>query len=266
LTGEPTRPRMAARVQSWIRRIEARGRGMRRRPAAGLLNQENRDDWIRASLQALPAGARLLDAGAGQQPYRAACGHLRYVAQDLGRYDGRGDGRGLQAGSWTVAGLDLVCDIRHVPEPDESFDAILCSEVLEHVTEPVAVLGEFARLLRPGGTLLLTAPFVSFTHFAPEHYHTGFSRYFYEHHLAALEFEICELMANGSFFELLAQEVRRIPWVTERYGTGALRRRDRRVLRICLGLLDRLARTDRGSAEFAAYGFHVRAVRRRPST
>src|SRR5206468_2559034 len=105
---------------------------------------------------------------------------------------------GLQMTAWDYGKLDIVSDIAAIPEPDGSFDAILCSEVLEHVPDAVKVIGELARLLRSGGTLILTAPFNSMTHFAPYHFSTGFSRYFYEHHLPASGLTIEELSHNGN--------------------------------------------------------------------
>jgi SAM-dependent methyltransferase len=51
-----------------------------------------------------------------------------------------------------------VCNAAHVPLADRSFDGILCLDVLEHVTNERAVLAETARLLKPGGTLVLTVP------------------------------------------------------------------------------------------------------------
>ena len=76
---------------------------------------------------------------------------------------------GLQTGEWDTSRIDLVSDITEIPAPDASFDAILCSEVLEHIPEPTHALDEFMRLLRPGGTLILSAPFASLVHFAPYH-------------------------------------------------------------------------------------------------
>ena len=64
-------------------------------------------------------------------------------------------------GSWDQTGLDIVGDITSIPEPDASFDAILCVEVLEHVPDPLAALRELGRLLKPNGQLILTAPFCS---------------------------------------------------------------------------------------------------------
>ena len=90
--------------------------------------------------------------------------------------------------SWDTSHIDLVSDITAIPAPDASFDAIVCSEVLEHVPEPTHALDEFARLLKPSGKLILTAPFASLVHMAPYHYCSGFSRYWYEYHLSLARF------------------------------------------------------------------------------
>ncbi len=55
-------------------------------------------------------------------------------------------------------GTYLVCNAAHVPLAARSFDGILCLDVLEHVTNERAVLAETARLLKPGGMLVLTVP------------------------------------------------------------------------------------------------------------
>lgn len=247
-----------------IGRIRAAlGRRIRARltPAIGTQNERTRDEWVRRELAAIPPGWRILDAGAGEQPYRSACAHLEYVGQDFGKYHGTGD-VGLQPGVWDASGADIVSDVTSIPVPDASFDAALCTEVLEHVPDPIAVIRELARIVRPGGTLLLTAPFASLTHQAPFHFSTGFGRAWYEHHLPAAGFEIVEVTPNGSFFEYLAQEIRRTPEVAGRYARDArMRRRDLAALLASLRTLDRLSSADSGSAELLCYGWHVRARR-----
>src|SRR3990172_6853665 len=140
------------------------------------INEENRQAWLKKTLSDLPQGARILDAGAGELRNRPLCSHLSYVSQDFCQYEGVGDGNRLQTGKWDTSRIDLVCDINAIPEPDAVFDVLLCSEVLEHVPDPTKALDEFTRLLKPGGKLILTAPFTSLVHFAPYHYCSGFSR------------------------------------------------------------------------------------------
>lgn len=84
----------------------------------GTTNASARAQWLERVLQSIPAGQRILDAGAGEQPWRKFCKHLTYVAQDFGKYDGAGDGRGLQTGGWNQSNLDVVSDIASIPEPD----------------------------------------------------------------------------------------------------------------------------------------------------
>lgn len=228
----------------------------------GTSNEATREAWLKRALAEIPAGARLLDAGAGEQKYKIWCTHLDYLAQDFGEYDGLGDNTGLQTGSWDQTKLDIVSDITAIPRPDASFDAVLCTEVLEHLPKPVAALEEFSRLLKAGGQLLVTAPFCSLTHFAPYHFYTGFSRYFYHTHLPALGFEIVEMQENGNFFEYLAQELRRLPEIATRYAKDGPSQADDEGLRQVLEMLGRFAAKDERSAELLHFGYHVKAIRR----
>jgi ubiquinone/menaquinone biosynthesis C-methylase UbiE len=139
---------------------------------------------------------------------------------------------------------------------------VLCSEVLEHVPDPLAALQEFHRLLSAGGTLVLTAPYASLTHFAPYHFSSGFSRYFYKHHLSSLGFEVVELVPNGNFFQFLAQELRRVPSVAERYTAGQLSAAERSALTLALSVVQKLSEADRGSDDLLCFGYHVRAHKR----
>jgi len=59
---------------------------------------------------------------------------------------------------------DLDLDICHIDLPDASFDCVICLEVLEHVGDPFAAANELQRILRPGGFLFLTVPFLHAYH------------------------------------------------------------------------------------------------------
>jgi ubiquinone/menaquinone biosynthesis C-methylase UbiE len=222
----------------------------------GLTNEETRVKWIEETLKKIPRGSTLLDAGAGECQFKKFCGHLNYVAQDFAQYDGTGD-TGLQTGTWDNTKLDIVSDITEIPRPDQSFDAIMCTEVFEHIPDPVRALNEFDRLLKKGGYVLITAPFASLTHFAPYHFASGLSRYFYEHHLNKLGFEILDLQMNGNYFEYIAQEIRRIKSVGKKYTGKKINLLDKLFIHLPLITLKKLSKADTGSKELLCYGIHV---------
>ena len=228
----------------------------------GLRNLSTREAWLERTLATIPAGWRILDAGAGELKYKPFCAHLDYVSQDFGMYDGRGDSAGLQTGRWDTSRVDITSDIIQIPVPGESFDAVMCVEVLEHVPAPVQALRELARVLKPGGILIVTAPFCSLTHLAPYIFQTGFTRYFYEHWLNAMNFEIEEITENGNYFEYLAQELHRLPSVGEEYAGQKPGRHERAAIYRTLRLLERLSGTDRGSEQLLCFGIQIRARRK----
>ena len=226
-------------------------------------NAEAREEWVARKLRELPAGSRLLDAGAGERQYEGCCGHLKYVSQDFGKYNGVGDGSGLQMGAWDNSRTDIICDITQIPEPDGSFDAIMCIEVLEHLEAPIEALREFRRLLRPGGVLVLTAPFASLTHFSPYHFYSGFNRHFYTRWLDRLGFCVDELVPNGNFFEFLCQELGRVGSVGRAYTRNkeAFNVFENVARAVCLRALKRLSSQNAGSEELLCFGYLVKAVK-----
>lgn len=227
----------------------------------GSSNESEREAWLEAALLKVPPGSRLLDAGAGELKFKKFCRHLDYVAQDFAQYDGAGDNKGLQMGKWDQSRLDIVSDITAIPQPDRSFDAILCVEVFEHLPAPLLALKEFSRLLRPGGSLILTAPFNSLTHFAPYHFYGGFTRYFYEEHLPKHGFRIDEIRPNGNYFEFLGQELRRLPSVALQFGRRRLGLPGRAARKMMLWVLAGCSRRGNSSHDILCYGYHVRATR-----
>ncbi len=227
----------------------------------GTTNESYRVQWIEKTLLKIPAGSTILDAGAGESQFKKFCSHLNYVAQDFGQYEGTGE-VGLQTGTWDNSKLDIVSDITAIPRPDASFDAIMCTEVLEHVPDPVAALTEMNRLLKPGGHILLTAPFASLTHFAPYHFASGLSRFFYEHHLSKMGYDIQDLDLNGNYFEFLAQEIRRIKRMAKEYSGISISIIDKIINHLLLYRLQKLSAKGNKSNEILCYGVHVFAKKK----
>lgn len=173
-------------------------------------NKFYRDNWVENQLNKLPHGSRILDSGCGEQIYKKYCQHLEYLAQDFGQYDGIGTGKGLQVKEFSYGHLNYTGNCWQIDENDESFDAILCTEVLEHIPYPHETIKEFSRLLKPEGKLILTAPFSSLPHMEPYHYYSGFSVGFYQHFCAEYGLEIEEIDRNGNAFAFVSQEALRI--------------------------------------------------------
>ncbi|MBG94559.1 MAG: SAM-dependent methyltransferase [Chloroflexi bacterium] len=231
------------------------------KPKVGTNSQDLREIWLEKTLSDIPEGSRILDAGAGTQRYRSYCSHLRYVSQDFGQYNVSGDGVGLHSDQFDYGELDIVSDIVDIPEETNSFDAVMCVEVLEHLPHPDRAIKEFGRLLRPGGMLVITAPFCSLTHMAPYHFCSGFSRYWFERQLSDYDFEILGIYPNGNYFEYLAQEVYRIPSISKRYSHDRPRIWEWISMILVQKMLSRFSSRDEGSSEVLCYGFHVVAVK-----
>lgn len=216
-------------------------------------NSEVRDKWVEEKLRKIPDGKIILDAGAGEQPYKKFCTHLKYISQDFGEYDTSEKKEALQMKEWNSRSVDILSDIINIPLEDESVDAILCTEVIEHIKNPVLAIKEFSRLLRPNGQLLLTAPNCSLTHMAPYYFYNGFSRYWYEENLNDFGFEIEEIMEYGNFFSWLKQELLRTEEIMNRYVEldGEM---DINVLNAGIKFFDELAKLDKNSSELLCLG------------
>jgi SAM-dependent methyltransferase len=229
------------------------------KPYVGKSNESSREKWLEKTLLTVPIDSRILDAGAGTQRYRKYCKHLKYVSQDFGEYDGKGDDTALQTGEFEYGELDIVSDIKSIPEPELSFDAIMCIEVLEHLPDPIQAIKEFSRLLKNNGHLIITAPFCSLTHFSPYHFSSGFNIYWFEKQLPECGFKIIEISRNGNYFEYIAQELYRISSISNRYAHSKPNQLEQLSMFILLRMLLRFSRRDKGSSEVLCFGYHVHA-------
>lgn len=97
---------------------------------------------------------RMLDAGCGAQKYKDMFDFDWYVGLELNE----------------KFGPDVIGDLRDMPFKDGEFDSILNNQVLEHVDDTHRVFSEFNRVLRRGGHLCVTVPFIARTHEVPHDY------------------------------------------------------------------------------------------------
>ena len=134
----------------------------------------------------------LLDVGCGRQPYADYFKHVhRMRACDFNAARGN---------------VDFACPADQIPLPDASLDSILCTEVLEHVPDPPAVWREFARVLKPGGKVLLATPMYWPSHEEPYDFyrHTGFGL---RHMAEAAGFDMLKLYPRGGSWAFLDQAI-----------------------------------------------------------
>ncbi|MBI4902301.1 MAG: class I SAM-dependent methyltransferase [Acidobacteria bacterium] len=144
----------------------------------------------------LPRGARVLDAGSGEGKYRHHFAHTRYTGVDLAVGDM----------SWDYSGLDVVGDLSALPMADGTFEACLNIVTLEHVREPGAVVREMARVLKPGGRLLMAVPQDWEVHQSPNDYFR-YTRYGLRTLLQDAGFGSIELQPGGGYFRLMGRRM-----------------------------------------------------------
>lgn len=137
---------------------------------------------------------KVLDVGCGSKPYRDLFRCAEYIGLDI---ENSGHDHVNEQ-------IDIYYDGRHFPFKDNIFDAALCSQVLEHIFHPYEFLNEINRVLKEGGHLLLTVPFVWDEHEQPNDYgrYTSFGL---KHMLAMHGFNIIELRKSTEGLKALFQ-------------------------------------------------------------
>lgn len=156
---------------------------------------------LNALKSALPGfKGEILDIGCGKMPYKSTI----LQSAEVTSYTGL-DIEGALVYSEELA-PDFRWDGKRMPFADGQFDCAMATEVLEHCPDPELVLRESFRVLRPGGVLFLTVPFLWNLHEVPhdEYRYTPFSL---ERHLKNAGFVGVEINALGGWHASLAQMI-----------------------------------------------------------
>lgn len=152
--------------------------------------------WLRKCLaryqDRVPAGGLVLDIGSGDSPYRDLWAYARYLAID-----------------WENPEADLHGSILSLPIPSKCADLAVCTEVLEHVFETEQALTELHRILKPGGSLLLSTPLIMGRHETRDFYR--FTPECLERHFAAAGFEKIEIQTRGGLFSSMGLLLTHLP-------------------------------------------------------
>ena len=155
----------------------------------------------------IPACCRgkLIDLGCGKVPFFEA---YRGYFDSVTCVDWPGSAHGSQF-------IDVAHDLtKPLPFPDQEFDTVLLSDVLEHIPEPQQLCNEMARILRPGGVCLMNTPFFYWLHEIPNDYYR-FTEFAIRKLLENASFEIVVVKATGGtpeiLTDILAKHISQIP-------------------------------------------------------
>lgn len=157
-------------------------------------------EFVAKVAESTPSDAAVLDLGAGEAPYRELFRHARYATSDWTESPHAGGRR-----------ADIVASAEALPVADASFDLVLCTQVLEHVPRPGAVLAECARVLASGGRIALTVPLLWEVHEPPHDYYR-YTEYGVRYLLDAAGFDDVHVEPRGNGFTALAQLMLNLGW------------------------------------------------------
>jgi len=160
-----------------------------------ILDPENAriETFLNEQSNDLPTRSVILDAGAGKKPYKYLFSQFDYQSTDM-------------PGGFYSDPHDFECFLDEIPKPEGTYDAVVLTQVLEHVPDPWAVLREIKRVLKPNGRLLLSVPLTAPLHGEPWHF------YHFTHHALLdmskkIGFEVRDLEKVGGAFWVLGKRL-----------------------------------------------------------
>ncbi|MNU79750.1 hypothetical protein D3C71_693670 [compost metagenome] len=137
---------------------------------------------------------KLLDFGCGSKPYKHMFEVDEYIGTDIE----------VSGHSHKNEHIDVYYDGNTLPFEENTFDSILCSEVFEHLFNLEEMLDELHRVLKPGGFMLITVPFVWDEHEIP--YDFGrYSSFGLTFLMEKHRFKVEESFKSTTYFETIIQ-------------------------------------------------------------
>lgn len=159
----------------------------------------------------VPSEALVLDAGAGDAPYKSLFQHARYESADFEKVDKK------------YATSTYVCDLRSIPVEDGRFDFIVFNQVIEHLPDPRAVLAELYRVLKRGGRMICTGPLFYEEHEQPYDFYR-YTQFGLRHLFGEAGFRVERLDWMEGYFGTVGYQLqgmaRYLPWKPSQLGNG----------------------------------------------
>ena len=156
------------------------------------------DQFHLQHLREIPSGSRVLNLGGIKNQHRGAVRYEKYAL------------RMLFVNLPAEKRADVHADAANTPFKDGCFEVAICSETLEHVSDPQKVLREIHRLLRPGGITFICVPFLYRKHGDPFDY-GRYTDHYWREKLTEIGFVEIQIQKQGFFWSVLVDMLR--DWV-----------------------------------------------------
>jgi SAM-dependent methyltransferase len=169
--------------------------------------------FVERAAQSLNPGALVLDVGAGDAPYRSLFSDVTYESLDFCKVDKE------------YAEQTYIGDATAIPVEDERFDMVLMTQVMEHLPDPMAVLCEIHRVMKPHATFWVSCPLFYQEHEQPYDFFR-YTQFGLQHLFERAGFRIDEIEWLEGYAASAAYQLhfaaRELPRGPKAYGGGLL--------------------------------------------
>ncbi len=149
--------------------------------------------FLSEQIEKLTKKSKVLDAGAGHKPYKGLFKKHLYESCDM-------------PGGFYSDAHNFECYLDNIPSQNETYNLVVLTQVLEHVPNPLEVLVEIHRILKPKGCLLISVPLNAPLHGEPYHYY-HFTHYGLHQLAIKSGFNLKEIEKVGGIFWALGKRL-----------------------------------------------------------